>query len=263
MLYVIILTNNDEAVIADCLDKAKELDGELIVIDSNSKDRTPDIARMMGARVVQHEFKDFATQRNFAIKQVPTSSRTHDTADAPGDFVLYLDSDEHVTEEFVTEVKSIIETDTNDDIGGYYIPRKTYYFGKDWGLTDQVQRLFKKSHFIKWEGVVHETPHIKGSFGQMASPVLHFTHRDLSQMVSKTNEWSEHEAQLRFDASHPSMTPLRFIRVMLTGFFDSYIRNKGYKNGTHGFIEGMYQGFSMFITYAKLWEKQEAGSKSS
>jgi hypothetical protein len=43
---------------------------------------------------------------------------------------------------------------------------------------------------------------------------------------------------------------------MITGFLGSYIKNKGYKNGTEGIIEAIFQSYSMFITYAKLWEKQ-------
>jgi len=49
----------------------------------------------------------------------------------------------------------------------------------------------------------------------------------------------------------------RFPRVMLTAFFDSYIRQGGWKIGTAGLIESMYQSFSIFVTYARLWEMQE------
>src|SRR3990167_417999 len=104
--------------------------------------------------------------------------------------------------------------------------------------------------------VVIETPKIKGSFSEIKSPILHLTHRNLYQMLEKTNEWSEYEAKLRFDSKHPKMSWWRFLRIMLTAFFNSYLLEKGYKNGTAGIIESIYQSFSMFITYAKLWEKQ-------
>ena len=91
---------------------------------------------------------------------------------------------------------------------------------------------------------------------EIKSPILHLTHRNLYQMLEKTNEWSEYEAKLRFDSKHPKMSWWRFLRIMLTGFFKSYLLEKGYKNGTAGIIESIYQSFSMFITYAKLWEKQ-------
>ncbi len=76
-------------------------------------------------------------------------------------------------------------------------------------------------------------------------------------MVEKTNNWSEIEADLRFKVHHPKITTLRLVKVMITGFTQSYFKQNGYKNGTEGFIEAVYQAFSLFITYAKLWEKQQ------
>ncbi len=245
MLSVIILTKNEEDVIADCLESIRGLAEEVVVVDSESTDRTPDIARKLGAVVHVRPFQNFSDQRNYAM------SRAH------GHWVLYLDADEHATPEFIREVKTVISNhQVESDINGYFIRRKTFYYGKDWGLTDQVQRLFLKKNFVEWYGVVHETPRVKGRFGIINAPVQHFTHRNLIQMVEKTNFWSEYEADLRFKAKHPQMSTLRFIRVMLTGFIKSYVFEKGYKNGTEGFIEATYQAFSMFITYAKLWEKQ-------
>ena len=75
-------------------------------------------------------------------------------------------------------------------------------------------------------------------------------------MISKTIEWSQIEAELRFNANHPKITWWRFPRVMLSAFFDSYIKQGGWRVGTAGIIESIYQAFSIFITYAKLWEKQ-------
>jgi hypothetical protein len=79
-------------------------------------------------------------------------------------------------------------------------------------------------------------------------------------MVTKTNEWSLEEAKLRFDAGHPPVVGWRLIRVMITGFWRSFISQGGWKAGTVGWIESIYQGFSMFITYAKLWELQQKKS---
>jgi glycosyltransferase involved in cell wall biosynthesis len=245
MLSIIILTKNAESTLADCISNIHDIADELIVVDSGSSDRTVEIAKINRAKVFINPMKDFASQRNFALQQ------------ASGNWVLYLDADEFATKRFCTEIKHVIETHDNDSrIGGYFISRKTYFLGKDWGFSDKVQRLFVKEKLLAWYGVVHETPKIDGTFGEIIAPVHHFTHQNLSQMLAKTIEWSDHEAQLRFDAKHPQMTPLRFIRVMITGFLDSYIKGKGYKNGTEGFIESVYQAYSMFITYAKLWEKQ-------
>lgn len=251
-LTVIILTRDDEDVISDAIKSVKEFAGEVIVIDANSIDGTAKIAEKLGALVIKHPFKDFSDQRNFGILHAKT------------DWVLYLDSDERITPEFADEVEKVVKNFAVDNgIGGFFINRKTYYFGKDWNFQDKVQRLFFREKFIEWVGVVHETPKIRGSFGQISNPILHFTHRNLSQMLGKTNKWSEYESRLRFDANHPPMEVWRFIRVMTTEFITSYIKNKGYKNGTYGLIEAMYQSFSIFITYSKLWELQQKSVKRS
>lgn len=243
MLSIVVLTKNSEETIKKCLDSMKGLGEETVVIDSESEDKTVEIAEKEGAKVIRRKFIDFSDQRNYGMDKTS------------GEWVLYVDSDEELTESFKKELIEKISSD--NEISGYFIRRKTFYFGKDWGLTDKVQRVFLRSKFIKWHGVVHETPKIEGKFGVIHSPIKHFTHQDLSNMVDKTNEWSNYEAELRFKSEHPKMTQARFFRVMLAGFFSSYFKGKGYKNGTKGMVESIYQAFSMFVTYAKLWEKQQ------
>lgn len=130
-----------------------------------------------------------------------------------------------------------------------------------WPKIEMLERLFRTSQLKGWHGKLHETPDVNGVVGELHAPLFHYTHRDLSSMVEKTNTWSEVEAKLRLDANHPKMTWWRFPRVMLSAFYDSYIKQKGYKAGTAGLIESIYQGFSMFITYAKLWELQTKSAK--
>src|SRR5262249_20245880 len=107
-----------------------------------------------------------------------------------------------------------------------------------------------------WYGQLHESPEFSGHVEILQGYLLHFTHRDLSSMLNKTIVWSQVEVKLRFDAHHPKMTWWRFPRVIYAAFWDSYITQGGFKVGTAGLIESMYQAFSMFITYARLWEMQ-------
>ncbi|HMS22604.1 MAG TPA: glycosyltransferase family 2 protein [Candidatus Levybacteria bacterium] len=245
MISVIIISYNEEDVLEEALKSIHGFADEIILVDSGSKDKTLDIAKKYQARVVSHTFKNFSDQRNFGFEH------------SKGNWIFYLDSDERITDAFKNEVLQVISSySESQDIAGYYIKRKTFYFGKDWGLTDSVQRLFYRKKFIKWFGDVHETPRVKGDFGIINTPIIHKTHRNLSQMVEKTNKWSEYEAHLRFTSNHPYISWWRFPRVMIPEFFRAYISNKGYKNGTMGLIESIYQAFSIFITYAKVWEQQ-------
>ena len=144
----------------------------------------------------------------------------------------------------------------------YVIPRKNYYLGSSWPSNDGMVRLIRKDSLIRWVGKVHEHAEIRGDVGRLRNHFLHDTHRTLEEMVAKTNEWSTVEAQLRYQHHHPLVSWWRLIRVMMTAFFDSFVSQGGWRAGTVGWIESVYQAFSIFVTYAKLWEmQQEANSK--
>ena len=246
MISVLIITKNDGDVISECIKSVKDLANEIIVIDGGSEDNTIEVSEELGAKVIKNPFKNFSDQRNLALSL------------AKNDWVFYIDSDERATPEFISEVKKKInETSVGSVVAGFYVRRKTFYLGRDWGFSDKVERVFRRNKLKGWHGVVHETPDVDGRLETINEPMLHSTHRNLEQMVEKTNDWSEYEAELRIKANHPKMNVFRFLRVMTTGFIRSYILEKGYRNGTAGLIESIYQAFSMFITYAKLWEKQQ------
>lgn len=246
-LTAIILTKNEEEMIADCIDSLSFCD-EIIIIDSCSTDRTADIAKKMGAKIYQTEDDDFSKRRELGLQKTRTS------------WLLYVDADERVNKELVNEIKNTISNKNNLD--AYRLSRKNYYFGNyEWPYIEKLERLFKKSALLGWQGKLHETPQIKGEIGDLNGFIIHYTHRDLSSMLQKTIEWSAVEAKLRYDSNHPPVVWWRFPRVMLTAFYDSYIKQKGYKVGKVGLIESIYQMFSIFITYARLWEMQDKKRK--
>jgi glycosyltransferase involved in cell wall biosynthesis len=243
-ISAVILTKNSEEMIADCIDSVSFCD-EVIVIDNGSTDRTLELAKHLGVKLYRADSNSFAELRNFGLSKVRTK------------WVLYIDDDERVSGELVSSIKNkVLSTDRNN-IAAYRIKRKNFYLGNhEWPHIEEHLRLFNKNSLKEWKGALHETAVVEGEISELDGYLLHYTHRDLSQMVEKTVEWSGIEAQLRYKADHPKMSVWRFFRVMITAFYDSYIKQKGYKAGTAGLIESMYQSFSMFITYARLWELQ-------
>lgn len=240
-LTAIILTKNEEDVIEGAI-KSVQFADEIIVVDSFSTDETQNIARKYNAIIFEDEFKDYASERNFAKEK------------AQNDWILYLDADERVTTALQKEIKEIIAS--VNQYPAFFVWRENYYLGKKWPTNDRIQRLFEKDKLISWQGVLHETPKIDGELGILKEHIIHLTHRDILSMLRKTVQWSEHEASLRFSADHPEMSGWRFIRVMLTEFLNYFVKQKGYKNGIEGLIESTFQSFSIFITYARLWEMQ-------
>lgn len=244
----IVIAKNEENMIADCLDSVSFCD-EIIVVDGGSEDRTPEISKRMGAKVFVYKSDDFSELRNFGLEKTT------------GEWVLYIDADERVSKELKEEITHLTTIhDRGQQLNAYFLKRKNFYLGtsekNEWPYIEKLERLFNKENLKGWRGELHESPIIHGKIGELDGYLLHYTHRDLTLMLNKTIEWSKIEAQLRFKACHPKIVWWRFLRVMITSFFDWYIRQKGFKAGTVGLIESLYQTFSMFITYARLWEIQ-------
>ncbi len=240
----IVIAKDEEEMIADCLDSLSFCD-ERILVDNSSTDRTADIAKHMGVYVKTARETDFARLRTTGLEE------------AKGAWVFYLDADERVSKKLQDEILKLV---AGADVphSAYRVARQNYYYGKHlWPHVEYMERLFQKQYLKRWTGRLHETPEVIGSIGDLSGTIDHFTHRDLSSMVKKTIVWSRVEAELRLAAGHPQMSWWRFPRVMFTAFFNSYIRQKGYSVGVVGLIESMYQAFSIFITYARLWEMQQ------
>lgn len=193
----------------------------------------------------------FADWRNYGAKK------------AKGDWILYVDTDEEVTPALRQEIVSSIEYPVSS-ISAFAIPRNNILLGKKMRYggwwPDYVLRLIKKGALVSWEGKIHEQPKIKESasrrIGKLKNPLIHISHRSLSEMVDKTNAWSEIEARLLFESGHPRMNIFRFFTAGFREFWYRGIKKLGFLDGTIGIIEVMYQTYSRLITYAKLWERQ-------
>jgi len=233
-LSVIILQggNFDKDIYKKCLDSVSWAD-EIIKIETDD---------------LKGNFSDF---RNLGSKK------------AKGDWFLYVDTDEIVT----PELKKVIQESINSDrYSAYAIPRRNIVLGREMkhcGLwPDYVLRLIKKDKLKGWSGELHEQPVVEGKIYHLNEPLIHQKHDNLSDMVEKTNKWSDVEAKLMFDAHHPKMNFFRFMSVGIREFWLRMIVQTAFLDGVEGTIYGIYQVYSRLISYSKLWELQlkNAGS---
>lgn len=249
MLSIIILTKNEEDRIKACLESARLLAGEndeIIVIDSESSDKTEEISKKMGAKVFTRKFDNYVNQKNWAFEKIS------------GDWVLYLDADERILEPLKEEILNLIKT---DNFGAYAISRRNIILGKEerygpfW--PDWVVRFVKKDKFKTWTGEVHEQIQYEGKLGYTKNSLLHLTHRNVDQMVLKSLAWSNIDANLRFKVNHPPISSWRLLRILFTETINQGIFRRGFFHGTVGTIDALMQIFSLIITYCRLWEMQQ------
>lgn len=243
-LGVVILTHNNQATIQNCLASVKSAD-EIIVIDDNSTDKTLDFVKKYPAKIIHQRLVDFSHQRNLAIKQVKS------------DWVLFLDSDEKVTAELLTEIKQAI----GNSFSAYRIKRQNYFFGKRikhggyW--PDWQTRLFRVKDFRRFVGAIHESPEFIGQLGELDNYLIHFSHKNLIECFQKSLSWTKTEAEEFIKAGHPPVTWWRIIKVMIWEFCYRYFKKLGFLDGYVGFIESLIQAINRFFVYQQIWELQQ------
>lgn len=174
-ISAIILTYNESAHIEACLACLK-FAHEIIVVDSGSIDNTTEIATQCGALVFTHSFENFSAQRNFAMSK------------AKGDWVLFIDADERVSDALSKEIQSVI---LQGDCA-YAIPRHNYFFGRrlrySGSMEDAPIRLFPKNSG-EWKQPVHEYFETSLPVMKLKEPLIHHTTRDLAHYLEKVHRY--------------------------------------------------------------------------
>lgn len=246
MLSIMIICQNEESHIEDCLKSIKFAD-EIVIVDSGSTDTTLDICAKYTDLIYHQEWLGMNKQKAFTL------SKTN------GDWVLNIDADERVTPELEQEIKGIV-ADQNNPVDGYYIPRKAYYLGKwlDYGgwTPDYKLRLFKKGRG-NWQGIdPHDQVVVDGKTVKLKNPILHYSFCDLSDHLFRINQYTSTAAE----ELNKKNKKAGFSTITLHWFFafiKSFFLKKGYKEGTRGLIQAILISTGVALKYAKLWEIQK------
>ena len=251
-ISVNIIARNEEKKIADCLISAKLLADEIILVDMESTDETVKISRKYVDEIYSYPQVGYVEPaRKFGIKK------------CRGDWIFVLDADERITPKLSLEIKEKIKN-TDSGIGAFAVPRANYNFGvwlkhAGWWPDYQV-RLIHKSNFIDWPRKIHSFPKIKGKILNLEEPLNHFAIDSIEQMMERTIRYSQKEVELLKRAGVKSNL-LVMIRKMLGEFYRRGIKMGGFLDGVPGAIQVIYQTYSVFITYARLWEYQRQNEK--
>jgi len=247
-LSVVLATYNEENNLARCLNSVKNIADEIIVVDGESSDKTVNIAKQFGAKVIKTTNKPmFHTNKQMAINA------------ATKDWILQLDADEVVDKQLKKSIEKIITKD--DQHSAFYLKRKNFFLGrlltKGGQYPDSVIRFFKKGKARLPQKSVHEQMKVTGSIGTLNGHLLHFTAPTFSRYLTNANRYTSLTAQELKQKHLPInlINTFNFIIIKpLTMFISLYIRHKGFIDGFPGFVFALFSGLHHPIAYMKYWE---------
>jgi glycosyltransferase involved in cell wall biosynthesis len=272
---VIIPTRNEAQNISRCLQSLPGV-AEVFVVDSQSTDGTPEIARQLGANVIQFHYRGgWPKKRQWAMDSLPLTC----------DWILLLDADEILTPELVEEIRLAVKA---EGINGYYIALNMYFLGRR--LRHADASFWKLSLFRRGMGrfecrtrdqdasmadmEVHEHVIVDGSTSKLRNRLTHYNVNSLSQYIEKHNRYSNWEARVWGEpASSCELEPefwgtqaqrRRFLRKYFLGvpgaplyfFLYKCIFRLGFLDGVPGLIYCCLQGIQFFHIKAKIYELQ-------
>jgi glycosyltransferase involved in cell wall biosynthesis len=247
-ISVVLITQNEETNLPHTLESVLPLvrggQGEIIVVDSGSTDRTVELARSHGAKVFTEPWKGFAAQKNSAIDK------------ATCDWVLQLDADEALEPELAQEIQSALKSSPTTN--GFFIPRKNFFLRrwiKHGGFyPDPKLRLIRRGagHFEEYGA--HPTIKVNGPTSQLKHALIHNAYPTLRGYIDHMNSYSSMGAEVAVERGHRRFSLANIVvRPWLT-FVYNYIFRLGFLDGREGLLLHMYHAVYVSWKYAKAWE---------
>jgi glycosyltransferase involved in cell wall biosynthesis len=239
-LSVIIAAKNEAHHITECVRSVSFAD-EVIVLDSSSTDDTARLAREAGARVHVTDWPGYGPQQARGI------------ALATGDWVMSLDADERVTPQLQAEILGAIAQPFAE---GYRLPRHSSFCGRfiDHGgwRPDYTLRLVRRDVAGFTDHFLHAHMTVQGRKADLASPIIHYSYRDLDDVLEKLNRYSRGAAiDLRTRGRRGSLG-----RALASGFWAfvrTYLVRQGFRDGRMGFVLALYNAHTTYYKYLRLW----------
>jgi glycosyltransferase involved in cell wall biosynthesis len=183
---VIVIAQNEELNIQRCLQSVVGWAEQVFVVDAFSTDRTPELAHACGAKVVQHEFVDWASQRNWALDNLPLKT----------EWVFFLDADEQVTDGFRKALENTL-SNVSDEVAGIYVRFNLYFLNQRLAHAYEappVMRIVRRGR-ARWIGEgAREYCLIQGRTVTIEEPLIHWDRKGLHSWIEKQNRNATREA---------------------------------------------------------------------
>jgi len=245
-ISAIIIAGHEEKNIAECLESVRWAD-EIVVVNSESKDRTVEIAQQFTGKVFIKKFEGYASQKYFALQQ------------ASNEWVLSIDADERVSSELREEISNLDFSKAD----GFFVPRRNYFLDKvirscGWSPDYQL-RLFRKSKTKVTDRRVHEGFVVEGKRDYLKNELIHYTHDTITNTLKKIGEYSTLEAEEK--VNQIKVTGPKIFFKSLWAFVQHFVIRRGFTDGVHGLMVSIIHAMTKSQVYMKIWEIQNARDK--
>ncbi len=244
-ISAVIIAFNEEAKIADAINSLQWAD-EILLIDSESADRTREIAESLGVKVITQKWLGFSKQKQFAVDN------------AAHNWIFSLDADEVVSEKLKCEILALKNSEQLAD--GYKIPRLSFYMNRPirhGGWYPDWQIRFFDRRKGKWKDVlIHESVEIDGQVEKLSGDILHHTVENAAHHHRMIGERYAPLAAEQMFLRGRKTTPLKIAAAGLTAFLRTYFLKLGFLDGLPGFCIARFAAHHAFLKHLLLWELQ-------
>ena len=235
-LSVTIITKNEEKRIAKCLESVSFAD-EILVVDSGSTDRTVEIAKQHGARVIEQTWLGYGRQKQFAVEQ------------AKNDWVLCLDADEWLSDKLA---KSIMDELRAPKFFAYESARCNKFMGR-WlrhgdGYPDWSLRFFNSNNARWSDDPVHERVISKDVVGRLRGDLMHTSEDGLVEYIKKQKRYAEIQAA-QYSGRNIGYLILRAVFSFISRLIRLYVWKRGFLDGFPGFAHSCISAWAGFNKY--------------
>lgn len=220
---VVIICNNEEATIGQCIQAAKQVSNDIIVVDSGSTDNTPSIVKASGAHFFEYEWKGYSANKNFG------------NGKAKNDWIISLDADEVMDNELISIIKNlkpskgtVFQLNSLVNFEGQWIRHSGWF--PVW-----KHRIFNKQEVAWNDSLVHEdlSPLEDKKIVKLNGVLLHYSFKDKEDHLKRIETYAKLRAQEWIQKKKSPSILKRFFGPSFR-WFRTYILKLGLLDGKAG-----------------------------
>jgi len=246
-LSVLVVARNEERRLERCL-RSASFAREIVVVLDRTTDRSAEVARCFGARILSGSWPVEADRRNTGIDFCTSK------------WILELDADERISDQLSHELPKEICKSQYD----YYLIPFSNYIGQarvtyGWGAYNGVVAkpcLFKKGTKVWGPGEIHPPVTLQGRASTLSAHIDHFIDDDVASVIDRLNRYTA-LAALKVVREHQKLHTHITLRRFFTRFFKVYCQRRGYKEGWRGVLLALFSGLYPVLTHIKALELRE------